>query len=156
MDDATLQHRISAGAIVRDGERLLLVRHVREGRYDFWVCPGGGVQGHETLEAAAQREVREETGLEVEIGPLAYIEEFAHPGARFVKFWFLARPLGGRLDTSHPDTVREHIVQAAWLTLAELGDRTVFPTALRERFAQDAAAGFPGVVRLPLRPMAVW
>ncbi len=37
------QHRISADAIVLQGERLLLVRHVVAGRYDFWVCPGGGV-----------------------------------------------------------------------------------------------------------------
>ena len=66
LQTAAMQHRISAGAIVEDAAgQILLVRHVLPGKYDFWVAPGGGVQGREELAAAAIREVREETGLHV-------------------------------------------------------------------------------------------
>lgn len=47
--------------LVRDGE-VLLVRHTyRAG----WFLPGGGVKRHETLEAAARREAREEVGATI-------------------------------------------------------------------------------------------
>jgi len=151
-----MQHRISAGAIIQNEARLLLVRHVVEGKYDFWVCPGGGVKGNESLEEAAAREVKEETGLNVQIGKLAYFEEFYNPECRFLKFWFLASAPIGKLDTSHPDTVGEHIVEAAWMSYADLEGTTVFPSAIIERLREDAAAGFQEVVRLPLRAMEVW
>ena len=58
---------------------MLLVRHVKPGAYDFWVAPGGGLQGAERLEAAAAGEAREQAGVEVAIGKLLYIEEFLSP-----------------------------------------------------------------------------
>lgn len=151
-----MNHRISAGAIIEDGGRLLLVRHLVPGKYDFWVCPGGGAKGTESLEQTAAREAKEETGLDVEVGKLVYIEEFSNPETRFIKFWFLARVLDGTIDTSHPETVREHIVEASWLHHAELEGKTVYPSVIKTRFTRDHASGFREVVRLPLRPMDVW
>lgn len=52
-----MNHRIAAGAIVEHDGRLVLVRHIRTGRYDFWVAPGGGVYSAETLNDAVVREV---------------------------------------------------------------------------------------------------
>jgi 8-oxo-dGTP diphosphatase len=149
-------HRISAGAIIRDGAKLLLVHHLNPGRYDFWVCPGGGVKADESLEDAARREVREETGLDVAIGKLVYIEELANPELRMVKFWFLGEPIGGALDVAHPEARNEHITEARWVDLASLAGTLVFPEFLAQRFASDQAAGFPRIVRMPLRQMAVW
>ena len=148
-----MTHRISAGAIVESDGRLLLVRHQRPGRYDFWVAPGGGVKGDESLEAAAAREVREETGLVVRVSKLLYIEELADAGCRYVKFWHDASLVGGTLDTSHHEAVAEYIVQAAWLAPEECQGLTVFPPVLTGRYWSDRSAGFPGVVHLPLRRM---
>lgn len=149
-------HRISAGVIVQDGSRLLLVHHVRPGRYDFWVCPGGGVKADESLEAAAKREALEETGLDVAVGRLVYIEELANPEMRIVKFWFLGAVQGGALNVVHPEAHAEHIVEACWIDPEALTGQQVFPVFLLERFRADQAAEFPEVVRLPLREMAVW
>jgi ADP-ribose pyrophosphatase YjhB (NUDIX family) len=91
-----MQHRISAGVLVEDRERLLLVRHRRPDIYDFWVAPGGGVNGAEDLRDAARREALEECGLEVEPLQIAYIEEFWNPSQRICKFWFTARVVGDR------------------------------------------------------------
>ena len=150
------QYRISAGAIVEREGRFLLVRHVRPGKYDFWVAPGGGIKGEESYEEAAAREVQEETGLTVRVGRLLYIEDLVNPQCRFVKFWFAAQLIGGAFDFSHPEARAEHIAEGAWLSPEELRGKAVFPTVLCERYASDRAAGFPDVVRLPLRHMEFW
>ena len=151
-----MQHRISAGVIVEQDERILLVRHLRPGRYDFWVAPGGGVQGHEQLPQAAAREAEEETGLVIEPSELLYIEEFTQPDIRHCKFWFRGHLRGGELCATGPDAVSEHIVEAAWLSRAELAGKKVFPPALVERYWSDRAKPFSGPSYLGLRSMEFW
>jgi 8-oxo-dGTP diphosphatase len=150
------RYRISAGAIIEDHGRVLLVRHVVPGRYDFWVAPGGGVKDEESYEEAATREVWEETGLNVKVGRLLYIEDLVNPECRIVKFWFAARLIGGTFDVTHPEAKAEHVVEAAWLRPEEFRGKAVFPDVLTGRFASDKEAGFPEVIRLPMRRMDFW
>jgi ADP-ribose pyrophosphatase YjhB (NUDIX family) len=81
--------------MVRDG-RVLLLRMKHTGKFHL---PGGGIEPGERLEAALARELREETGLEVEIGKLAHFEElffFYDPSERAyhgLHFFYLCRPM---------------------------------------------------------------
>ena len=60
-----------AGAIVRDAAgQLLLIQRAHDPARGRWSLPGGRVEAGETATEAAAREVREETGLEVAVGPL--------------------------------------------------------------------------------------
>jgi 8-oxo-dGTP diphosphatase len=128
-----MKHRLSAGALVEHEGKLLLVRHKKEAQYDFWVAPGGGVQSTEELVHAAQREVREETGLSVEIGQMLYVEEFHNPDVRHCKFWFAGKLIGGKLSTSAPEATSEYIVEAAWHSRDQVASLEVFPSVLRGR-----------------------
>lgn len=87
----------SAGAVVVTGGRCLLLRRGRE-----WIFPKGHLERGESARDAAMREVREETGIDVEIeqelGSTRY--EFRGPRNtinRKVVDWFLAHPVGGEL-----------------------------------------------------------
>ena len=151
-----MKHRISAGIIVEHQSRVLLVRHLRPGRYDFWVAPGGGVQGEEELSAAAIREVREESGLLVEAERLAYIEELIQPDLRLCKFWFVGRLLGGELNTAAPEAKAEHIVEAAWLTRQDMEGKTIFPPVVRAEYWNHRDEGFKSPKHLGLRRMEFW
>ncbi len=160
--DGPLRHRISAGvlALREADDALLLVNSRLAGRYDFWVAPGGGVRGTETLQQAAEREALEETGLRVRCGALLYVEEFHSPETRHCKFWFAARCDGGTPRWDSAAAQAEHIVQAAWLPRAALAGLTLFPELLRERFWADRAAGRHapgcGALHLGLRAMDFW
>jgi glycerol-1-phosphatase len=66
--------RPGVGAVIFDGDRVLLQRRDDNGR---WGLPGGGVDAGESVVAAVVREVREETGLDVE--PLRLIGVYSDP-----------------------------------------------------------------------------
>jgi 8-oxo-dGTP diphosphatase len=145
-----MRHRISAGALVVHRNRLLLARHFRPGKYDFWAPPGGGVEGDEELSATAEREAREETGLHVRATALAYIDELIDASGRLVKFWYLAEYISGEIDVHANPATEEAIIEAAWFGRADLPHGHVFPAPLRGRFWDDLGSGFPAPVKLPL------
>ncbi|SFB97096.1 NUDIX domain-containing protein [Devosia psychrophila] len=147
------QHRISCGALVLRDDKILLVRHHRPGIHDFWAAPGGGVEGNEELARAAEREVFEETAINVIATRLAYIDEGWSPELRMLKFWFLADYMSGEIDVSANPADRESIVEAGWFALDGLPQGHVFPEALRTRLTRDLASGFPGAIKLSLREL---
>ncbi len=124
--------RLSAGAVVIDRGRLLLVQHgiARHGQ-DFLVPPGGGVEGDESIPQAAARETREETGLDVRPGKLLFVEDMVSSKKRVVKFWFLSSLAGGALLVS-PEAAGEGVVEAGWYGVKDLTGRTVYPAILLE------------------------
>jgi ADP-ribose pyrophosphatase YjhB (NUDIX family) len=90
--------RIRVGVIlVRDG-RILLVQHRKDGR-KYWLIPGGGVRYGEGLGQAAKRELKEETNLDIALGPLALVcETLAPDGSRHIlHLIFLGEIAGGDL-----------------------------------------------------------
>ena len=64
---------VAVGAVVFDADRVLLVQRGQEPLKGEWSLPGGMVEIGETLEAALAREVREETSLDVVVGPVVKV-----------------------------------------------------------------------------------
>jgi len=88
---------VAVGAFVFDGDRVLLIERGHPPGEGLWTVPGGRQEPGETLAQAVAREVREETGLVVEVGPLACVVERIGDGYHFVILDYLARPIGGAL-----------------------------------------------------------
>ncbi|MFQ6672582.1 MAG: NUDIX hydrolase [Candidatus Tectimicrobiota bacterium] len=84
--------RVGVGAIIfdRDRRRVLLVKRGREPALGHWSIPGGLVNVGETLDEALQREVCEETGLAVKVGPLVeVVDRIVYDDARQVRFHYV-------------------------------------------------------------------
>jgi mutator protein MutT len=64
---------VGVGAVILDGDRVLLIKRGNEPLKGEWSLPGGAVNVGETLETAVAREVLEETGLEVAVGPIVEV-----------------------------------------------------------------------------------
>ena len=69
---------VGVGAVIVDGDRVLLVKRAHEPLKGEWSLPGGAVEVGESLEAALVREVREETCLDVTVGPVVEAGEALH------------------------------------------------------------------------------
>ena len=68
------------GVVVRDG-RALIIRRAHEPRRGEWSIPGGTVEVGERLTEAVRRELLEETGLEVTVGPAIEMFDRIHRDA---------------------------------------------------------------------------
>ncbi len=89
---------VAVAGFVFDAEgRVLLIERGTEPNLGLWTVPGGRLEGQETLAQGVAREIREETGLIVEVGPLACVVEQMGDDFHFVILDYLARPIGGTL-----------------------------------------------------------
>ena len=89
---------VAVGAFVFDAEgRVLVIERGRPPGEGLWSVPGGKLEPAETLAQAVAREVREETGLVVEVGPLACVVERMGDDHHYVILDYLARVIGGAL-----------------------------------------------------------
>lgn len=79
---------VTAG-ILTDGDRVLVCQRRAGSRFGLkWEFPGGKVEAGETPEACLQRELREELGIQVEVGPEVYHTEHSYPNGFTVRLLF--------------------------------------------------------------------
>lgn len=80
---------VGVGALVFRGEKVLLVRRGKPPREGRWSIPGGIQQTGETVAEAARREVREETGLDIEIRDvIAVIDSITRDACGQIKYHY--------------------------------------------------------------------
>lgn len=118
--------RLAAYALVVDEDDRLLLALWNEGPAPEWTMPGGGVELHETPAEGAVREVREETGYDVELGEVLGVDVHVVPAAerldppgrpmKSVRVVYSARVVGGELTHEVGGTTDE----AGWIPLADV------------------------------------
>jgi ADP-ribose pyrophosphatase YjhB (NUDIX family) len=123
------------GVVVEDGRILLLNQDTDTGRP--WSLPGGKLEAGETLAQALVREMREETGLDIEPGRLLYVCD--HVPAEVVHMTFEARRTGGTLGDVMAGADTTPIRGVEFVPVAKLPE-----LGFSERFAELVTAGFPG------------
>jgi 8-oxo-dGTP diphosphatase len=117
---------LGVGALIIENGRILLVERGNAPLEGYWSLPGGGVETGEHLEEAIRREVREETGLEVEdLDVLEIFERIMRDAEGRVEYHYvlidyLCRPAGGVLcaatDASRCEWFGENEIGALKIT----------------------------------------
>jgi 8-oxo-dGTP diphosphatase len=137
----TREPRPAARILLIDGQgRVLLFRFTPDDRPPLWCTPGGEVDEGETYEAAATRELWEETGLTLDCGP-----QVARRQVQFVTFE--GQPVDAderyfRIDVDTCDIAAAALTEMEtqvldswrWFTIAELStwDETIYPADLAD------------------------
>jgi 8-oxo-dGTP diphosphatase len=128
--------RPCAGAIVVENGRFLAIRRAREPGAGLWDIPGGFCDERELPADAAVREVLEETGYPVELGPLVglYLDDYEFHGDTIstLNVYYLATIAGGRRPIADDEAA-----EIGWLPLHN-PPTLAFPH--EDRAVRDAAA----------------
>jgi 8-oxo-dGTP diphosphatase len=137
------RRRLSIDGRVDGPFGVVLIKRRFEPLAGQWSLPGGTLELGETLEAGVAREIAEETGLTVDVGPVVDVfDRILLDGAGRVQFHFvlidyLCRPVGGQLQ--HGSDVSDAVVaDPAWLGRYDLTDKA---DAVIRRALDMAAAG---------------
>jgi mutator protein MutT len=117
------------GVIVHDG-RVVLVKRRFEPLAGQWSIPGGAVEAGETLEACVVREMNEETGFVVEVGPVVEVldritrDDEGRVLYHFVLIDYLCRPVGGELRAGS-DVAEAVLAEPSELAQYELTEKAL-------------------------------
>lgn len=125
------QPRLATRAVILHDNRLLLVNAYRDPGSDFWCAPGGGVDAGQSLPHNLIREVHEETGLTIRVGPPCLVNEFHDPERGFhqVEVFFRCSIIAGTLtdDWSDPEGI---VTRRRFVTQAEARAMRLKPDSL--------------------------
>ena len=138
--------RVAVGAVVFKDGCILLVRRGKAPAYGQWAIPGGSVRLGETLQAAAEREIREETGVCIAAGKPIYTFDVVDRDAEDrVRYHYViidveATYQGGAVRSG------DDALEARWVAAHELDGLTVsLPTrqllCRRYGFGNEAEGG---------------
>ena len=130
--------RAAPKAIIIERGKVLALK-MRDDEGSWYLLPGGGADFGETLHDALRREVMEEVGVEIDIGPLFFVRdyigvnhEFADedPDAHQIEYMFECRIVGdGKLGTGiEPDKGQ---LGVEWLPVDLLEEYRLYPKAVR-------------------------
>lgn len=131
---------VCANLIEKDG-KILLIQETKQSCYGLWNFPAGKIDPGETLEQAAVREGKEESGFDLEIDYL--IGVFKHPADDVADTIvevnvFKSNIIGGELIIPN-----EEIMDLKWLTSAEI-EQMNNDNKLRKPFIWEAVKKYDG------------
>lgn len=129
---------IAVGAVVMKECKVLLVRRGQPPNAGLWAIPGGAVELGESLQAAAERELREETNIIIRAGEPIYTfdcidcDDKGQVRYHYVIIDLLGQYLGGE-PKAHSDALEARWISAADLEALPVSENTL--TLLRHRLA---------------------
>lgn len=141
--------RLAVRAAILRHDRLLMVNAYRHAQPDLWCLPGGGVEPGQSLPRNLMREVAEETGLRIVVGPPILVNEFHDPRGDFHQVEIVFR--GSIADQATPITLADPegvVDRFCWASRARLARLPHKPDLLARAVWGDEAACYD-----PLEPI---
>lgn len=127
----------------------VLLMHYRYGETDVFGLPGGNPDKGETLDQTVIREVQEELGIEVELGPPALFGEVITPESGkedVLHIIFLAQLIGGIPQLNPAETTA---LAVAWKPIRELDSLNLYPNVggqIQNLLASQNSPGYIGKI----------
>lgn len=123
--------RLATRAVIMDQDRLLLVNAYADAASTLWCVPGGGVEAGSSLPDNLIREVYEETGLTIRVGPPCLVNEFHAPATGFhqVEVFFRCTVTDGTLHDNWRDP-EQIVTRRRWVTQVEMQSLRFKPDSL--------------------------
>lgn len=114
--------RVAVGAVVIHEKKALLVLRGKPPAINIWAIPGGSVEVGETLQTAAEREVLEETGLQIKAGEVIYtFQAIERDDIGRVRYHYVILDVRAELlQPEQPLRPGDDARDAGWFTWAEL------------------------------------
>jgi ADP-ribose pyrophosphatase YjhB (NUDIX family) len=117
---------IGVAALIRDDRGRILLVHRTYSAEEPWALPGGWLEGrNEAIEQALERELREETGLRIHVGPIQAVER-----AGFAVVLLMQARL---LDPTSGFRASPEVSEVAWAEPSEVGSLSHFDARLLRR-----------------------
>jgi ADP-ribose pyrophosphatase len=116
--------RVATGAVVLHNDKVLLVLRGQPPAANMWAIPGGSVELGETVQSAAEREVREETGLIVTAGEVIYTFDaiYRDKDGRVRYHYVILDVLATAANPNQPLVPADDVRDARWFSLANVND----------------------------------
>jgi ADP-ribose pyrophosphatase len=123
--------RPAVGAVVFKDAAVLLVQRAKAPAMGMWAIPGGSVRLGETLQAAAEREVLEETGVVIRAGePVLVFDTIQRDERGIVQYHYVIVDLVADYVSGAPRAA-DDAADARWVTQGQLAHMKVNPATLR-------------------------
>lgn len=144
-----MQSRIRVGVLIFKDKRLLLVKHIDpKSGFTWWVPPGGGLKGEETIFECGEREVIEETNLKVKLEKVVYLRQFLYhrQNENNIDLYITSSDSAGEFSIKNLKGLGgdEHFIkELRFFSSREIKTVTVFPEFLKDKMWDDFEEGFP-------------
>lgn len=131
---------VVVGAIIEKDGKYLLVQEAKKRCYEQWNFPAGRLEVNESLEQAAIREVKEETGCDVELNGICYIANKILKDDLWIMVVFNAKLINESIKFN-----KEEILDVKWLTYDEINKKM-----LRGIYVKKAIANYQNKLIAPI------
>lgn len=135
--------RVAVGALVIHNGRVLLVRRGKPPSEGLWAIPGGSVHLGETIQAAAEREIREEADIVIRAGdPLLTFDVIKRDPDGAIRFHYVIVDVAAEYVSGRP-TPGDDAEDAAWVAREEITSLDMPPATrrfLKEHFLKTTVS----------------